>query len=367
MKDKAGSTITSKQLIFVIVGSQVGIRFLFLPREVSLVAREDAWLAVLIAAIAPIFMIFMIDRLGKRMPDMGFSQMSQALFGKLLGSCLIIIFVAYIIGFEALIVRIFCEVTKLYLLPKTPLAVVLFMYVFTIVYVASKGARVVGRLNELLFYLLLANFLILLIPLSNADYTNILPVGTSGWNGISRGTLMAVQYYAGVEILMVLYSLVNKKEEILKAGIIAAVITTGLYVSIVVICELVFGVYGMQKQLFPALILLKVVQIPVVERLEFIFLFFWLGMGARPSINMGFAASLSLTQMFNIDEKKYLPYTILGVGVVLYILALLPQDLLTVLRLSNYAGYSFVAVGIIYPLIFYITSLIRGKKVNQSA
>ena len=367
MKDKAGSTITSKQLIFIIVGSQVGIRFLYLPRDVSRIAGEDAWLAVLLAALAPIIIVFLIDRLGKLMPEMSFTQISQALFGKVLGSLLIVLFVVYAIGFESLIVRIFSEVTKIYLLPKTPLAVVLFMYVFNIVYIGSKGARVIGRLNELLFYLLLANFLVLLIPLGEADYTNILPVGEAGWDGIARGALMAIYYYAGVEILLVFYSLVNRKDEIVKAGLIATAITTALYVSIVVVCELVFGVTGMQKQLFPALILLKVVQIPVIERLEFIFLFFWLGMGARPAINMSFAAALSFTQLINVDEKKYLPYLLMGVGSAIFILALLPGDILAVFKLAEYAGYAFYVIGIAYPLIFYIMALARGERVKQSA
>lgn len=367
MKDKAGSTITSKQLIFIIVGSQVGIRILFLPREISQVAVEDAWLCVLLAAIAPIIIIFLIDRLGKHIPDMGYTQMSQALFGKFLGSLLVIIFIAYVIGFESLIVRIFSEVTKLYLLPKTPLPIVLLMYVFTVVYVGNKGLRVIGRLNELLFYLILANFLVLLIPLGSGDHTNLLPVGVSGWDGIAMGSLKAVYYYAGVEILLVLYSLVNRKDEILKAGIIATAITAGLYVSIVVICELVFGVTGIQKQLFPALILLKVVQIPVVERLEFIFLFFWLGMGARSAINTGFVAALSLAQLLHVDEKKYLPYILIFIGCAIFILALLPKDLLTVFKISPYAGYGFYVIGIAYPIIYYITALVRGKKVQPSA
>lgn len=367
MKDKAGSTITSKQLIFIIVGSQLGIRILFLPREISKVAGEDAWLCVLIATIAPIIAIYIIDRLGKRMPDMGYTQMSQALFGKFFGSLLVVIFIGYIIGFESLIVRIFSEVTKLYLLPKTPLPVVLFMYVFTVVYVGNKGLRVIGRLNELLFYLILANFLVLLIPVGQGDYTNLLPAGVSGWDGMAMGSLKAVYYYAGFEILLVLYSLVNRKDEILKAGMIATAITTGLYITIVVICELVFGVTGMQEQLFPALILLKVVQIPVVERLEFIFLFFWLGMGARSAINSGFAAALSLTQLLHVDEKKYLLYLLIFIGLAIYIVALLPENLIAVFKLSTYAGYGFYVVGIAYPIIYYIMALARGEKVEQSA
>ncbi|PKM78395.1 MAG: hypothetical protein CVU90_02540 [Firmicutes bacterium HGW-Firmicutes-15] len=367
MKDKAGSTISSKQLIFLIIGSQIGIRLLYLPREITGIAQEDAWLAMLIATIVPIVSLFLIDRLGKRMPEMGFTQMSQALFGRFFGSILIILFIVYVIGFESVVVRIFSEVTKLYLLPRTPLVVIVFMFIFTVVYAGSKGARVIGRLNELLFYLLLVNFLVLMIPIGEADYTNLLPVGEAGWDGIGRGVLIAAQYYAGIEILLVFYSLVNRKDEILKAGIIATGITAVLYVVIVLICESVFGVAGMQHQLFPGLVLLKVVQIPVIERLEFIFLFFWMGMGARPAINMGFAASLSLTQLLKLDEKKYLPYLLMVIGLAMYILALLPPNLLTVFDMARYAGYGFYVIGIVYPLIYLIMAFARGGKVKQSA
>ena len=43
-------TITSKQLIFVIIGAQIGMGLFSLPRLVSTEAHQDAWLAVLLGS-----------------------------------------------------------------------------------------------------------------------------------------------------------------------------------------------------------------------------------------------------------------------------------------------------------------------------
>ncbi len=366
MKDKAGSMISSKQLIFMIVGAQVATGIFSLPRLVSAEAGEDAWIAVLMGALVPFISLYLIERLGRRMPEMGFTQMTEALFGKIIGSFLVVMFVAYIIFFESVIVRILSEVTKLFVLPKTPLAVILFMFIFTMIYIGTKGLRVIARLNELLFYLLLLNLLILLIPLGQADYTNILPVGEAGLEGIVSGALTTPYSYQGIEILLVLYTLVIKKDEVLKAGATALAITTLFYLGMVIICELVFGVTSMQRIMWPGLLLLKVSQIPVFERLEFVFLFFWMGMGARPLVNMGFAASLSLSQLFKIDEKKYLPYIMMLIGLGMYILALLPHDILVTFKWADYAGYAFFIIGLGYPLLYHMAAFLRPGKVGEN-
>jgi spore germination protein (amino acid permease) len=366
LKDKAGSLISSKQLIFIIVGSQIGLGIFSLPRVVSGEAGKDAWMAIILGAIIPLLSLYLIERLCKRMPEMGFTQIAQALFGKITGSLLIIMFIAYVIFFHSIVVRVFAEVTKLYLLPQTPLAVVLFMYVVVIVYVGSKGARVIGRLNELMFYILLIILLILIIPIGQTDYTNLLPVGQAGFGKIVSGALTTAYYYAGIEILLVFYTLVSKKEDVLKAGCRALSITVILYLAVVIICQLAIGVDVLQRIIWPGLILLKVVQVPVLERLEFVFLFFWLGTGARPAINMGFAASLSLSQLLKIDQQKFNTYSLMFIGLCLYIMALVPYDVLTAFKWADYAGYGFFVIGLGYPLLFHMALLLWKGKVEKS-
>ncbi|MEN6325163.1 MAG: endospore germination permease [Syntrophomonas sp.] len=360
MKDKAGSMISSKQLIFVIIGAQFGLGVFSLPRVVSEAAHKDAWIAVILGAVIPIVSLYLIERLGKRMPELNFTQMTTSLFGKYIGAFLIILFIAYVIAFESIVVRIYAEVTKLYLLPQTPLTVVLAMYIFTIIYIGNKGARVLGRVNEIMFYMLLVSFMVLLLPLGQTDYTNLLPVGEAGLGGIARGALSSAYYFAGTEVLLVFYTLVIKKDEVIKAGLTAIGITTALYCAMVIIGELVFGTHGLQGIIWPGLVLLKVAQLPVIERLEFVFLFVWLGTGVRPAINMGFVAALSLSQLFKIDEKKYHVYSLIFVGMAIFILARLPHDALAAFKLADYAGYGFLVIGLGYPLLYHLSAFLRG-------
>ncbi|MEN6325166.1 MAG: endospore germination permease [Syntrophomonas sp.] len=364
MKDRTGSTITSKQLIFVIIGSQIGAGIFALPRTVSAQAGEDAWIAIILGAVVPALSVFLIERLGRRLPQMGFTQMAWALFGKIIGSVLIVLLVAYFLFFGSLVVRSFAEIAKLYLLPKTPLAVILLIIIIANVYIGSKGARVLGRLNEILFYFSMMLLLILVIPGGQADYTNIQPVGEAGFGSIARGAMVTIYSFAGSEVLFVLYSLVNRKEEVLKASLIAVGITMVLYLAMVVTCLLVFGVSSLQRILWPGLMLLKVSQVPVLERMEFIFLIFWMGMGARPAINTGFAAALTLSQFLKMDEQKYHIYSLLFVGLGMYILSIIPRDLLSLFKLWDYAGYGFLVVGLGYPLLFLLAALMRGGKLN---
>ena len=89
--------VTSRQLAYIIIGAQVGIGIFSLPRLASAEARQDAWIAVLLGALLPLVILFIIDRLGRRMPQSGFVVMNQQLFGPWLGTAMVILFIIYII------------------------------------------------------------------------------------------------------------------------------------------------------------------------------------------------------------------------------------------------------------------------------
>ena len=56
--------ITSKQLIFIIIGCILGFGFLVLPREISAVAQQDAWISLIIGSFIPLVSLFLIAKLG---------------------------------------------------------------------------------------------------------------------------------------------------------------------------------------------------------------------------------------------------------------------------------------------------------------
>lgn len=359
---RVNSRISTEQLVFIIIGAQIATAAFSLPRVVAEEAGQDAWIAVFIGALIPLLSIFLIERLLRRMPDLDFIKVNRYLLGKYAGFLTPLIFIVYAILFESVVVRLFSEITKIYLLPTTPIWVILFLLMSGVVYIISQGIVVIARINELLFFILLPTLLLLIFPLTVADTSNIFPIGEAGFYGIGRGALSTAFAFAGPEVLLVMYYLVDKKDRVLKAGCIAVGITTMTYFMLVISGILVFGADVIKYLTWPVLTMLKVAPVPVAERMEFFFLSLWLGLGVRPAVNLGFAASYSLAALLRIDSEKYFLGIVIAIGIIMYIIALQLKNIIAIFQWVDYMGYIFICMAIGYPVLLLIFSFMRGKR-----
>ncbi|MDD2402512.1 MAG: endospore germination permease [Clostridia bacterium] len=366
MKANSRFQITSKQLIFILIGTSIATGILSLPRVVSAEADQDAWIAIILATSVPMLSWLMIERLGRRFPNLTIVEMASLLLGKFFGTIFSIGFIIYLILFESVVLRLGSEITSQFVLPQTPISVISMLIIISVIYIAQKGAKVIGRLNELLFYFLLFDLLVLLFSLNLADSTNFFPVGGAGGGKIIKALLPTAYAYAGVEILFVTYPMVTKKEEVLKAGFIALGIIMIFYVTVTVISILVMGVEVIQYHIWPVLELAKVVDVPVIERLEFFFLVVWLGVVARPVINHCFSAAFSLTQLLKLDVNKHYSLMVIAVGCLIYVISLIPSNLVLVLKYATYVGYSFLIVAIAYPLLLHLVVILQKGRLKKS-
>ena len=363
--NKADS-VSSTQLFYIITGAQIGIGIFALPRLVSAHAHQDAWIAVLIGALLPLLSLFIIVNLGRRMPGSNFVAMNQQLFGRWLGTIMIFIFIIYIVFFESTVIRIFSEITSIYLLPRTPLTVIIFTVVLTAVYIMNKGAQVVARLNAIFFWIMIPLVFLGLSALVHADYTNLLPVGEANFKALARSALSSATSYAGIEVLLVFYFFVQQKERILKVGLLGLGWTLSLYLLVTVTCLLIFGADFMQMNNWPVLTSFKTISFSLFERPEIIALSLWLLVGIRPIMNLGFAAVYSLNEVLQINREKYFSWAVIAVALPMFILALCPQNLIIALKWSEYAGYLFLLGGLFYPLLMLAVALIRKKEIDHA-
>ena len=358
MGNKAEASITSKQLVFVFLGATIGIGVLSIPRSLVSAAGQTGWMALPIGALVPLLTLFMIDRLYRRMPGLNFIEINQKLFGKIIGFILIVGFALYIIIFESIVIRTFADVTKIYMLPATPLWVILFLIALSIYYVISKGSRVVARINELIFYILFITLFTALIPLPAGDYTNLLPIWEIDPSSLMKGVLNSAFAFEGMEILLIIYFLVDKKERIFNAGLIALVFTLIVYIYVALLGILVLSPSLLDSLLWPGIFYYKTVGFAAFPRLEFILLAFWVGLGARPAITMGFAASLSLGQLFKVNDNHF-PLLALAVVAAMLGLAFIPSDVFAVFQAWDYVGLLSLTVSLLYPAVLYFTACIR--------
>lgn len=348
----------------MIVGTMVGISFLALPRIAAASSQQDAWIAVVIGSLLPLLVLLLIERLGRRFPDMDFIEMSQALFGKLAGSLLVAILGIHMLLAAVTVTIRFAYVDSIYLLQDTPMWAICLLILLASMYVAGHGGKVVARINELMFYIYLPTLLLFLPFLLNlSDYTNLLPVGESGLGNIARGSFDASLYFGRMEFLMVAYFMVTRRDEVLKAGVSALTYITMGYLALTLACLLALGPENLPNHISPMLGLFKAVSFPIMERIDMFFIAVW-SVAFRPVFNLLCLSAFSFTRLFNLQEKKRAYLLILiAIGSFAYLLTFIPRSALDVIQYTDGYVYTYPAVGLGYPLLYHLAATLRGRKV----
>jgi spore germination protein len=224
----------------------------------------------------------------------------------------------------------------------------------------SLGGQVIGRINEILFYLLLFDLLIISIPvLTDGEILYLYPFTEIDYPGVLKGAVHTSLAYSGVEVLLVFYALVDRRKEVFKAAIIGQTIVVAIYLLVVLATLSVFGIDSITHIFWPVLTLLKMPDLAVIERLEFFFLVLLGGLGVRPTLNLGLAACYSFLRVFDLDFKKYYVPVVIVFGVILFIMAMQPDNILEAYSRAEYSGYAFWAMALGYPLLYHLAALIR--------
>lgn len=351
------NVITTKQLIFTIISATLGVGILTLTSSVGRVSRQDAWISIGLGAILPLVGLFCIHLICKRFPHLTFVEYSERILGKWLGKTLSIFFVVYALIYAGLVARIFVGVLKIYLFPLTPIWALGILILLVSAYLAAKDARVLGRVNELMFYEALVLFAFIFGAVPQMDLTYFQPVGESGMITILKGTYESIFSYLGIEVLLVFYALVQNKKEIVRAGLTAILVITVIYLTVSVTIIGIFGPNVIENIRFGVMVLLKTYQAPVIERAEFFFIIFWVFVAFRPVANMYFVGRFTLEKIIGIESPS-----ITTVCLFPFILAvvLIPQNFEQAVSYSSKLGFAGMALITILPVTLWgIASLRR--------
>lgn len=357
--------INSRQLMFIITGGQVGSAMLALPAFLSQEAGQHAWMCILLGALIPIINVLVIEKLSSRHSGLNLVGLFQTLLGRVGGTIAVLVFAMYLTTTIVFLANTFARLIKVFMLPKTPLWIVVLLAVVCVVYAGSKGGRVVGRINETLFFGMVLSVLFIVIPTYfSSEVTNLLPLGEIDAGELVRGAFFTIYTFAGTEILLVLYSQVDKPEEVKKAALNGVGLSVIIYLLVTISCLLVFGADRLVYYTWPGVTILKIAQVPVIERFEFYFLAFWVGIVIRRAINPLFAAALSLAQLFKTEER--ITPIILVLGAVVIFGNLLPTSVMLNIVLWNYASIAYLLIGFTLPLVLLIISWLRKGAINAN-
>ncbi|PEC71932.1 spore gernimation protein XA, partial [Bacillus thuringiensis] len=269
--------ITLFEFIVFIHSLQLASGMLIMPSPLATTAGTDGWISIILGWITTsIIGVFIILMLQKN-PNKNFSQILKAYFGKWLGTIFFLLYAFYLFfaGFNTLLKA--TDIVKVWIFPSTPAYQITILLLLPFIILALSGLRALTSYSMLVFFFTTWMPLFLLFSLKSMYAPlHLLPIFKDGLYPIVKATKETITPYAGLEIAYYIYPFLQKKQQAIKGLLIANTGTMFFYLYVTILSYIYFSPEGIKDVIWPVFHLLKGVRFSFIERLEIIYIAYYL-------------------------------------------------------------------------------------------
>ncbi len=353
--------ITSKQLRAIIISILIGIGVLTLPRSVTEAAGSDGWLLVLVGGVIVIITSIVITKLGLMFPDKTIVEYAKDIMGKPLGIMFSLGLFAHLIISCIFQARILAEVTKQFLLDRTPTEVIVVTILLACAYPIRQDIATLGRMSEMMVPVFIVPSLLFLLPgIPKMDLTNLLPIMRTPPLKFIAGLGTIVTSYLGFETLFLFQPMLKRPEETGKAMVFSLGVVTLIYTLVVVVAISLFGEIQIQRLMWPSFSIYRIVEVPgaFLENVYGVVMAVWVVAVYTTLALFFFAAVNVLSRLLALEEHSFM---VLPLAFFVYFLALIPDDISQVYQsLDISSKYLGISMGFVLPFLLIVIAKVRG-------
>lgn len=267
--------LTPSQFTLTLKSIMVGIEIMYLPNNVIKISKQDAWVSCILGAYYPIFLVIIATYMCKKFPKDNILILSKKCFGKFLGGVLNFIFISFFLFMLTSELSGYSNVIRIYSTYFLKNRQVLLTVLIPIAYIAYKGIKPLGRLNEVGFYLTIVLVVLPIGILAYGSVLNLMPVFGSGFTNILGGIKETTFSYAGIEFIFLIYPFLKDKKKLFKCGITSIFTSAFIYTWVVFGTIYYLGIEISPKYIWPVLSLTDSINIPIINSFRFIFMTLW--------------------------------------------------------------------------------------------
>ncbi|MBE7081121.1 MAG: hypothetical protein E7372_00995 [Clostridiales bacterium] len=196
--------LKTRQICFFIIAFLPITKFFSLPSLITSFAKEDLWISALISLAIDFITLIPIVYVCKK-TDKTFFEIIEDVFGENGAKIIAFLYLIYFMSKAILPLneqKDYVEYTLYTLKPNVFYFLPLFILAF---YMCFKRIRVLGRLADILWVVTINGFITLIVlSLSNADFSAILPIGASGIKNIVHGSIASFNWFGDSAIIFLL-------------------------------------------------------------------------------------------------------------------------------------------------------------------
>ncbi len=344
-------------LIFIIAKVQVGVGILGFQRDIFKEAGHDAWISVLLAGIVTHIVAWVMIKTLMKYESSDLYGIHEDVYGKWLGRLFSSIYILYFVILSLVVLRTYVEVIQTWMFPKLPTWTLAIIILFLVVYGLMGGIRVVVGVCFFSFFLTIWMFLLSYFPYQYSDWEHLKPILNASISDLLKGTYKMALTVIGFEILYFIYPFVKDKKLVGRYTHIGLLVTTFIYVAVMIISTIFFGEGQIAKTIWPTLFLFKIIQIPFLERFEYVVVSVWMLMILPNLLLFTWAATRGMKRVFNWKQKHAL-YTFTAI---IFIASTLITTRTQVDKLGDVVGNNSLYIIFIYPFLLFILVSLKSK------
>ncbi|CAG7637056.1 Spore germination protein YndE [Paenibacillus solanacearum] len=362
--------ISTGQLIILVIMHVVGTTILVIPSILLAEAKQDAWLAALIALVASVPLMLLFLALHSRYPTMTIVEMLGEVFGKRIGNAVsLLCLIVYPIYLFSLTLRNIGDFMTSQIMPETPIEVIHIVFMAFVLYAVRLGLEPIARAAELLIpIVILMLFVMFIFVTPQIKHENILPVLENGFKPVFRAAIpfFSFPFMEGLLFLMILPQ-TNQQAKAGKAYVTGVAIGWAILFILTVLIILVLGTSeSTLTNIFPTYDLAKKINVGrFFERVEITVAIAWFITSFFRVCLYLYCTAYGIAQALQLKEYRMLAAPIAILVVVFSLLAVPNPSYLRVLDVKILPFFN-LTFGLIFPLILYVVALFRKPKGNPS-
>lgn len=287
--------------MFIIFSAMLGVGVLSMASDLCKHAQQNGWHVIFIGCLYPLFIVITAAFIDRKTNHAKFEEINERIYGKILTKVFFVIFFLYFITVLAAIASGYANVLVHTLTRFLNPVFIIVPSLILITLISIQGIFMVGRICEFYFYITLPLLIITLGVVHKGSLSNVMPIFFS-FDQIKAvpSTFFA---FSGCEISYFIINKISNGTNTKKAGIIATLILTLLYLLNVFMVIYTLGWEFTSILKTPLLYLIQIIEIPLISNFLSIVIFLWSTIIFKSLLAYNYTASSIFSNVFKIDYK----------------------------------------------------------------
>ncbi|WP_167577793.1 endospore germination permease [Ammoniphilus sp. YIM 78166] len=306
--------------VFFIIGTAI----LTVPSWTAPIAKQDAWMAVILGVIVSFLVMRLYIFLAKQMKEHTLVEYSQKVLGKWFGGLVSLWFILFSLLMASALVYYVGNFMVTQIMQETPIQFINASFVLIVLMGIRLGLETIGRAAEILVpWFLLMYLITVLSVLPEVDLHLFQPVFENGMKPIvfASFSYISISGFAVVVLLMFYPANINREGKKSKFLLHAAWVGGLFTIAITIVTLLILGPDQAGRQIYPTYTLAKKISIgDFLQRVEALVAAMWVLTLYFKTTFYFFASIKAVAQLLKLQSYRTLTYPM---GMILITLSLI--------------------------------------------